>query len=247
MVLAAFLSGCNTEKNNGRISEGGSEGPSPMDLYERAIELGDDATAIVALNQLLLQDTANMAMKDSLARLYLRNGKHKPGLKVGTEVMKGDWGNDALLELIAYAHEVTGESDKAVNGFNELYRSSKNESYRYEIAKIKYTIGESSEANVILKELAENKELDQKIEFLAQEGTQTVSIQAASYFMMAQIALDRNQQSAALNYLRAALGASPDFEQAQYGVQQLQMMMQKQREQRELQELQKKYGGGGGF
>ena len=244
-TLAIILFSCNTEKETGRISESSDSGSNTLELYERARQLGDDQTAIVALNTLLLQDSSNMRYKDSLARLYLRNGQHEPGLKVGAEVMKSDWGNDALLELIAYAHEVTGESDKAISGFNELYNSTKNVSYRYEVAKIKYTIGESSEANVILKELADNKELTERIEFLAQEGTQKVTIQAAANFLMAQIALDRNQQSTAMNYLRAALASSPDFQQAQYGMQQLQTLMQQQREQRELQELQRKYGGGG--
>jgi len=247
VALVLILFGCNTEKETGRVPESSDTRSNALDLYERARMLGDDQTAIVALNELLLQDSSNMRYKDSLARLYLRNGEHEPGLKVGAEVMASDWGNDALLELIAYAHEVTGESDKAIAGFNELYRSSKNISYRYEVAKIKYTIGESSEANVILKELAENNELTEEIEFLAQEGTQKVSIQAAANFLMAQIALDRNQHGTAMNYLRAALASSPDFQQAQYGMQQLQTLMQQQREQRELQELQRKYGGGGGF
>jgi len=246
-TLAFILFSCNTEKETGRISDSSDSESNALDLYERARLLGDDQTAIVALNEILLEDSSNMRFKDSLARLYLRNGKHEPGLKVGAEVMKSDWGNDALLELIAYAHEVTGESDKAISGFNELYNSTKNVSYRYEVAKIKYTIGESSEANVILKELADNKALTERIEFLAQEGTQKVTIQAAANFLMAQIALDRNQQSSAMNYLRAALASSPDFQQAQYGMQQLQTLMQQQREQRELQELQRKYGGGGGF
>jgi len=212
-------------------------------LYERANEIGDNLTAIVALNQLLLEDSSNIAYKDSLASLYLLNRQNRAGIKLGLEVLAQNPENDKLLELVSYAQELTGQTEEAIAGFEKLFEKSKDERYRYEIAKIYYTSKDLTKANEQLKEVSENKESQETVEMLAQEGTQQVPIQAAAYYLMAQVAIDRNQQNSAVNYLRQALGVFPNFEQAAYGLQQIQAFLAQQREQQELQRLQQKYGG----
>lgn len=240
--IGFLLASCNKRENAIQSGQNSSSKSDSKALYERAIEMEDDLTAIVALNQLLLEDPENMDYMDSLATLYLRSGKRKPGIKLGAKVLDSRPDNDKLLELVSFARELNGESEEAIAGFKKLYEKLNDESYRYEIAKIQYSSGDYGSAKKTLTELSNSTQKGQKIEFLAQEGTQQVPVQAAAHFLLAQIAVDQNQQSEAVSQLRKAVTVEPNFEQALYSLQQLQAMLAQQREQQELQRLQQKYG-----
>lgn len=232
------LVSCNQESSH-QAQQPAQQSSNAVALYNRAQAMGDNLTAIVALNQILLEDSSNTAFKDSLATLYLLNRQNKAGLLLGQEVLAVNPDNDKLLELVSYAQELTGDTENAIIGFAKLFESSKDERYRYEIAKIHYTSKDAKSANAKLKEVSENKESTATVEMLAQEGTQMVPIQAAAYYLMAQIAIDRNQQTTAINNLKQALGVYPGFEQAAYGLQQIQAFLAQQRDQAELQRMQK--------
>ncbi|MCB9245885.1 MAG: hypothetical protein H6606_05595 [Flavobacteriales bacterium] len=241
-IVGTVLFSCSkgTQKTGGEVhSDNGSDAAA---LYARALALGDDLTAIVALNQLLLADPDNLDYKDSLATMYLKSGKKKPGIKLGAEVLEARPDNDKLLELVSFARELNGETEAAIAGFSKLFDKTGDESYRYEIAKVQYSSGDYGSAKKTLNELSTSDKEGQKIEFLAQEGTQQVPVQAAAHFLLAQIAVDQNQESEAVNQLRKAVTIDPNFEQALYSLQQLQAMLAQKREQQELQRLQQKYG-----
>jgi tetratricopeptide (TPR) repeat protein len=243
IIILAILSACNSNSPSTGGSASTNDGVSGSEaLYKRANEMGDDITAIVALNQMLLSDSGNLEYKDSLARLYLRNRKTEPGLKLGLEVLNTGKENNSLLELVSFAQEVSGEDEQALKGFTTLFEKTKDGKYKYEIAKIQYQSGDFGSANKTLDDIIKDKEIESQIEFLAQKGTQEVSIKAAAYFLKAQVAIDQNKSVDALNHLRQAVTISPNFEQAQYAIQQLQSIVAQQREQAELQRLQQKFG-----
>lgn len=214
LAVPVMLASC------GKNSGGGNSSAQHQALYERALELNDNSTAIVALNYLLLEDTNNIKYTDSLARMYIRNGLFEPGLRLGEKVMKKYPENYTMLELMAEARGTSGDFKTSKENFEFLYSKNKDIRYLYKLAIIE---SEQQDAQAF------DKRLDQilidpgttTVEFPAVQGMQSVDIKAAANFLKAQLYFNSGNIEQSLAYVKKALAISPDFQSALVALEQI--------------------------
>jgi tetratricopeptide (TPR) repeat protein len=190
-------------------------------LYERAVELEDDMTAIVALNYLLLEDSDNLEYTDSLSRLYLRNRILSSGLEMAQKVLKAQPENNKTLELVSEAQMALGKYPEAIENLKSLHKKVGDIRYLYQLAIV------HSEMNNME---AFDQRLDQilidpntaMVEFPASQGMQEVDMKAAANFLKAQLNYGSGNLDLALSYVKKALTISPNFQSALVAFEQIQ-------------------------
>ncbi|MFT4521356.1 MAG: tetratricopeptide (TPR) repeat protein [Bacteroidia bacterium] len=218
LLLSVLFTACNSNQTESNTNWS----KHYEDLYERALKMEDNQTAVVALNGILMYDSSQVSYKDSLIRMYLKGGLFNTGLPMGLAMLKDQPDNDGLRELIAEAQGMKGEWDQSIINFSKLYKRTKDVRYLYKMA-----IAESNSGN----QNALVKRLDQiladsstaRVEFPdANTGTQLVDIKAAANLLRAQIYFNANDLNTGAAFLQKALIISPDFRTAQMLMSELQ-------------------------
>ncbi len=190
-------------------------------LYEQAKGLEDEATAIVALNYLLLEDSTNLEYMDSLSRLYIRNGVLTSGLALGHKVMKVQPDNFKTLELIAEAQMALGKYPEAIVNLEKLHKEIGDVRYIYQLAIIDSEMKNAEKFDARLDQILIDPGTA-TVEFPAVQGMQQVDIKAAANFLKAQLHYNSGNMDQALSYVKKALTISPNFQSALVAFEQIQ-------------------------
>jgi len=216
VVVLAMLTSCNYEQKAKK-----SRIDANKALYEQAKGLEDEATAIVALNYLLLEDSTNLEYMDSLSRLYIRNGVLNPGLSLGQKVMKVQPDNFKTLELIAEAQMALGKYPEAINNLENLHKEVGDVRYLYQLAIIDSEMKNAEKFDERLDRILIDPGTA-TVEFPAVQGMQEVDIKAAANFLKAQLHYNSGNMDQALSYVKKALAISPNFQSALVAFEQIQ-------------------------
>ncbi len=197
-------------------------------LYERAVKMGDDRTAMVALNYLLLNDTNNYEYTDSLARIYLTTGNLNAGIDLGLKVMDKYPDNHKLLELVAVAQGYNRDYIKSYKNFKKLHEEVGDVTYLFMMAQVlveqqNYN-GAIEKLDLVIADTATGR-FDAPT---SSGGMQEVDIKAGAYFFKAQYAFSQNKQQQGVDFLRKALDIDPTYEAAIVMAQNLESMAQQQ-------------------
>ena len=190
-------------------------------LYEKATSIQDDGTAIVALNYLLLHDSANLEYMDSLSRLYIRNRILNSGLLLGKKVMKAQPDNYKTLELISEAQMALGDYNDALINLEILHKNVGDVRYLYQMAIIDSEMKDVDAFDARLDQILIDPS-SANVEFPAVQGMQTVDIKAAANFLKAQLHYNSGNLEQAMSYVKKSLAISPNFQSALVAFEQIQ-------------------------
>ena len=204
-----------------------------QDLYQQALSNNDVNTAKLALNQLVLLDTANLVYQDSLSRLYMQSGNFTAGLKYAENVYANGKANGQLRENMAIAYQQIGETEKADEFIENLLISTKDYKYLFQKVVIQYENGNQplfdSLSNYVLNLSISDSLVAQTIVPMpgpVSGGNQLVPIKAATLFLIGNNALERKQDiNTAVQYLRKSIDEYNQFEMPRYVLMELEKMM----------------------
>ncbi|MFT5724428.1 MAG: tetratricopeptide (TPR) repeat protein [Bacteroidia bacterium] len=221
-----FIASCNS--NSGTDSAKTSFETNEA-LYERALDLGDYGTALVALNYMLLEDSTNMEYTDSLARIYMRSGSFDAGLNLGQKVMDGDAKNYKLLELIATAQEYKGDPPnliKAYRNYKILHEEFKGTRYLLKLAQVGMMQGTYQASMKKLEEVIASESVTLIESPTSDGGVQMIDVKAGANMLKANYYFNEGQEKLGAQCLEQALKITPDYEAARLMVQRLQQFQQ---------------------
>ncbi|MBR9859677.1 hypothetical protein GYB22_02810 [bacterium] len=193
-------------------------------LYEASIKNNDKTTAALALNELILLDSNNIVYKDSLARIYIRNGNYVGGTQMGEAVIAAGSASNKLKELVGVAYQQMGDAVRARNLFQGMFNETNDYRYIYQVAAIVYETGDAKQFTELTDKILEDAKKDTAvsntlIEFGAPISgqPQRVPIKAATLFLKGKFEQDINKKYVkAIVYYEQALGVYDKFEMPYY-------------------------------
>lgn len=202
-------------------------------LYELSLENQDMSTAKLALSQILLHDTTNYSYKDSLSRIFIKSGNFDAGLRYAEEVYNSGNSNSKLRENMALAYQQIGEIEKSEKFIDNLLVETGDNKYLFQKLVIQYESGNQmmldSISTYILDLVSSDSLVAQTMVPMPSPvsgGNQLVPIEAATYFLVGNNALERKQDvRTAVNYLQKSIEKFDEFEMPRYVLMEIQKMM----------------------
>ena len=216
----------------GACQQENNELQSAKDFYELAQQNRDATTTKVALNKLILLDSSNIDYKDSLARLYMKTGNYKAGVRLADEVYTAGKADNDLTEDMSLAYQQLGEFDKSEDLIDKLFSSTRNYKYQYQKLVLQYNKGNQAAFDTLATDLLSKIDSDSSIASttLSLPGPvtgvqQEVPIKAATLFIIGNNAFDREQNlQKAVNYFQKSIQEFEQFELARYSLQEIERM-----------------------
>ncbi len=188
-------------------------------IYKNAYTNSDYVTAIVALNQLLIIDTANSGTYyDSLAYYSIKKIKNYDAGKKYTDLgLKINPNNAQLLEYKGIFLGTENKIEEAKSYIQKAYKASGLNKHKYMYASLSFSTDNDLDAYIktINEILYSSNSKPEKFEAnVDATTTQMVDLRASCYLDKAKIALNSNQVKASLIYLDSALMLTPNFQEA---------------------------------
>lgn len=193
-------------------------------LYKKALLDGDKHTAINSVNRMLLMDSTLLHFHDTLALLYFASNNMIGSINHAKIALKNAPDNLKMLELLAFMEQNSGDFDGAIEKFTRLFQVTQEYKYKYQLASVYYYKGDDKSANKIADDiLAENLPDNIVVDLSTPDGrNQDVSINAASYFVKANLTENKNLMK---SYLNKALKIQPNFQTAAYMLEELEVQI----------------------
>lgn len=182
-------------------------------VYRNAKDAGDWATALVALNYVLLNDS-NAMLKDTLVALYLRTGNPHSAEYYARRFLKAN-PEDAFL--LAALHQICyNKADYAcaLESAQKLVNARKGDYYLYQQASCEFLLGRYGECRRSLDRLKEDQSKE-TILLSSGDQNQEVPILAAAWNLSGNVSLALNNPEQAKSEFAEALKLMPDFVLAQ--------------------------------
>lgn len=220
LMIAFFIGACN--KNNE---------PSTQEqlkvhyetVYKNSMANKDYATAIGALNNILIYDSTNLSYRDTLAQFYIQSGNFEAGLKYANQVLNKQPENFKLLELVGVANQQMGNLVVARQNFNSLYNASNDFKYLYQVATLDFYQGQFSKSDSLLNVLMEKNAQSENptyIETALTNQPEKLPLDAACYIIKGFIAREQKNYNQAFIYLEKAKKIAPQSQGVEFALQQ---------------------------
>lgn len=180
--------------------------------YKQMKSQGDVQGAMNALTHLIVLQP-NQARKDTLAVLYMNNGKHLQALNtIGIEKNAND--SDMAVEVKAVCLQALNQPEKSLEHFEVLFKRSPNAMVAYEMADLKIQTGDLTGANLnITYGIANSKEDVGRTYYESQQPYQ-VPMKAAFLYLKSLAKYRENPATntdAAIAILDEAMQIAPHF------------------------------------
>jgi tetratricopeptide (TPR) repeat protein len=180
--------------------------------YKQMKSQGDVQGAMNALTHLIVLQP-NQARKDTLAVLYMNNGKHLQALNtIGVEKNTND--SDMAVEVKAVCLQALNQPEKSLEHFEELFKRTPNAMVAYELAELKIQTGDLAGANLkITYGIANSKEGIGRTFYESQQPYQ-VPMKAAFLYLKSLAKFRENPEAnadAAIAILDEAMQLAPNF------------------------------------
>lgn len=216
IVASILMTSCQSSDSKGHSSENNWE-----KIYKVAYTNHDYPTAIVALNQLLLTDSANTNHYDSLSTYYLKRTQNIYGGKIIVEKgLKLSPKNFLLLEYQGLIMIGEGKLAEARAIFQKGFEISKRNKFQYMIATTYANENNLPEFIKIVDGLIAQKDLpSEKFEaMIDNNNSQMVELKATCYLAKAKLSKDAATMR---NYIDSTLKIQPDYQEAYYMLEEL--------------------------
>ena len=185
------------------------------EILKMGLKYNDYDAAKQALYKMIVLDTGNIALKDSLAVLYFKSGLYNQSILVSREILERDPNDTLILQAKAIAEKNIGLIIDAIDDYGKLYTLTKSVLHLYQLALLQYQLKRYVECNGSIDQLLANPQIDkQKINITTGKTQQTVPLKAAVWNMKGIVYMDMNEYDQAKIYFLEALKIFPEFELA---------------------------------
>lgn len=227
LVLFIGLTACKDEKSSSSSEnpEGGKKKSDAEILAETAMRRNDFTSALVHINQLLLEDSTKTVWMDTLYAIYEQAQNPYAMVDVGEKIIQIRPNDTTLWAPLSQAYALIGDFPKALDMQNRLFDRSKDLRWKLMTANTHYSMGNPMEArNAIQFVINQKAEADKiKIEepITGSDKFQNIKLTAVAYKMMAAIALEEGNNKEAQAMLDKAIEIEPNYDQAYAMVKQI--------------------------
>lgn len=206
LASLAFYNACNSNSTTNNRSH-------YLELYQKANDNKDVFTAIVALNEYLLNDSVVNNYHDSLAILYFLTGNFASGVLIGEKVIAKNPDNKRLAELMSEGYQKTNQYDKSIAITRKLFNDTKDYRYLYQVATLQFENQQVQDCeNTVAQILKDGLDSNTTIEMSPGGLADIVPIEAACYNLKAMIEDQVNNDFVtSLKYFEKALKVYPAF------------------------------------
>jgi tetratricopeptide (TPR) repeat protein len=204
--VLTVLNACNSKSDS-------TDRTHYLKLYKKANDNKDVFTAIVALNEYLLNDSTVTHYHDSLAILYFLTGNFASGVLIGEKVIEKHPDNKRLAELMSEGYQKTNQYDKSIAITLKLFNDTKDYRYLYQVATLQFEDQKVQDCeNTVAQILKDGLDSITTIEMSPGGFADIVPIEAACYNLKAMIEDQINNDFAtSFKYFEKALKVYPAF------------------------------------
>lgn len=191
--------------------------PAPVEnihlrTYRKARSMGDQNTAIVALNYFLAESPGNGFYRDTLSLLYLQAGKPELAEKYATETIRSAPKNRYARGILAMALESQSKLPEALRQYEILAKDSPGLFDLYQVASLRYRLERVGECRTAVESLLADPDIGkEQVRIFAGKKEMIVPMKAAVLNLRGNLELLLNKQGSARKSFKAALEIAPEF------------------------------------
>ena len=182
------------------------------EYYNQMRTQGDVQGVINALTHLNIL-SPNQARKDTLAVLYMNEGKHIQALNtIGIDKNEND--SDMAVEVKAMSLQVLNQIERSVEHYEELYRRKPNPVVAYELADMKIQLDDLLGATKHITFGIANSKSDVMRTFYESQNQYQVPMKAAFMYLKGLVRFKENKSlniDSAIEIMDEALAIAPNF------------------------------------
>ena len=186
------------------------------EYYNQMRTQGDVQGVINALTHLNIL-SPSQARKDTLAVLYMNEGKHVQALNtIGIERNEND--SDMAVEVKAISLQVLNQIERSVEHYEELYKRKPNPLVAYELADLKIQLDDLLGATKHITFVVANSKSDVMRTYYESQSQYQVPMKAAFIYLKGLVRFKENKTlniDAAIEIMDEALAIAPNFNLAQ--------------------------------
>ena len=186
------------------------------EYYNQMRTQGDVQGVINALTHLNIL-SPSQARKDTLAVLYMNEGKHVQALNtIGIERNEND--SDMAVEVKAISLQVLNQIERSVEHYEELYKRKPNPLVAYELADLKIQLDDLLGATKHITFGVANSKIDVMRTYYESQSQYQVPMKAAFIYLKGLVRFKENKTlniDAAIEIMDEALAIAPNFNLAQ--------------------------------
>ena len=186
------------------------------EYYKQMRAQGDVQGVINALTHLNIL-SPSQARKDTLAVLYMNEGKHVQALNtIGIDRNEND--SDMAVEVKAISLQVLNQIERSVEHYEELYKRKPNPLIAYELADLKIQLDDLLGATKHITFGVANSKNDVMRTYYESQSQYQVPMKAAFIYLKGLVRFKENKTlniDAAIEIMDEALAIAPNFNLAQ--------------------------------
>ncbi len=187
--------------------------------YKQMQSQADIQGVINALTHLNILDPSQ-ARKDTLATLYMNEGRHVEALNtIGIE--KSDSDSDLAVQVKAFSLKAINDIDQAMVHYEELFKRKPNPFIAYELAEMKIRTGDLMGATRNITFGIANSEGDIVRNFYETQQPYSVPMKAAFTYLKGLVKINEDREKnidAAISIMNEALSIAPNFNLAKISI-----------------------------
>lgn len=182
-------------------------------ILQNAFKTGDRFTAINAIHNILVYDSANAGLLDTLAKLYIQLDDLGSAYQTASRLIRIDSSNFNYLELYGTMASRLNKSAEALEIFTKLYEKNKNTAYLYEIGVQSFNTGNIAGGKMYIESLLTMPQAvkDIYVVRLGAGNYQNVPVISMAYYFLGTWEELNGNQDKAREYYRNSLKFAPDF------------------------------------
>lgn len=187
------------------------------EAYYKQMKIQGDAQGVINALTHLNVVSPSEARKDTLAYIYLNEGKHLQALNtVGIELSSTD--SNLAKEVKAVSLKALGQAKLALPHFEALFNANPNPNVAYELAELSLQLGNLVDARKHSAYGVNNSKDDMKMAFYETQQPYQVPLKAAFTYLRALIKFNEDKKAnidTAVLMLDEAIKLAPNFNLAQ--------------------------------
>ena len=183
-----------------------------LKVFNQAINSGDVATGILALNYYITEQGANTVYEDTLAMLYMQQGSYVQCYYWADKRLKVKSEDNALMEMKGICLDKLRQPIEAIAIFEKLYIKTQSPYHAYKLMELQYSIKRLAEC---LATATSAEKLQFKPDFImtynAGEQTGRTYLQAGIFNIHALALYDLDKKAEAKIFFEKALALDSNF------------------------------------
>lgn len=191
-------------------------------IYKNALLLGDLETATYALHGIIAANPNGAQYTDTLAVVYLKRGFY-PQAQQLIKPLYNITANNTRAEILAICAGQLGQPTEAINLYKNLYLTTKNNNFGFELLKLEYGIKRLTEAQLtaktLLEALPDSDKTTLRVPKQDNKTAQEITLKAGVHYLLGSIYFDLNDKAAAQTQFELAVALNKDYELAQNALQ----------------------------